>query len=315
MTSEKTPWWQRLKQGLKKTSEQLGGQLRQLVTARKLDQETLDELEDLLIQADMSVPIAQDLRKSLAKQRLNQDVTDQEIKSILATDIEAILSPIAVPLSLQKSDKPQIILVIGVNGSGKTTTISKLTKQWQEQGLKVALAACDTFRAAAVEQLKVWGQRLNVPVYAAATGSDPASLVFEAMNGARFAQVDILCIDTAGRLHNKEGLMNELKKIIRVIQKVDPTAPHHTLLVLDATTGQNAYQQVSLFKEMAGVSGLIMTKLDGTARGGVLVGLAQRFALPIYAIGVGETADDLQPFIARDFAESLLGLESKKDNL
>ena len=309
MTSEKTPWWQRLKQGLKKTSEQLGGQLRQLVAARKLDQQTLDALEDLLIQADMSVPIAQDLRQSLAKQRLDQDVTDDEVKTILAIDIEKILAPAAVPLVLTKTGSLQVVLMVGVNGSGKTTTISKLTKQWQDQGLSVALAACDTFRAAAVEQLKVWGQRLNVPVYAKETGADAAGLAFEAITQARAAGKDILCIDTAGRLQNKEGLMNELKKIIRVIQNIDPQFPHHTLLVLDATTGQNACQQVSIFQEVAGITGLIMTKLDGTARGGVLVGLAKRFGLPIHAIGVGETADDLQPFVASDFAHSLLGLE------
>lgn len=309
MTQEKAPWWQRLKQGLKKTSEQLGGQLRHLVTARKLDEQTLDALEDLLIQADMSVSIAKELRQSLAKQRLNQDVTDEDVKTILAADIEHILMPAAVPLVLTKTGSLQVVLMVGVNGSGKTTTISKLTKQWQDEGLSVALAACDTFRAAAVEQLKVWGQRLHVPVYAKEAGADAAGLAFEAVTCAKAAGKDILCIDTAGRLQNKEGLMNELKKIIRVIQKIDPQAPHHTLLVLDATTGQNAYQQVSIFQEVAGITGLIMTKLDGTARGGVLVGLAKRFGLPIHAIGVGETAQDLQPFIARDFAYGLLGLE------
>ena len=230
----------------------------------------------------------------------------------MATEIEKILEPVAKPLPLSKSDEMQVILVVGVNGTGKTTTISKLTHQWQAQGLKVALAACDTFRAAAVDQLKIWGERLGVPVYTTTTGADAAGLAFDATNKALTDGMDILCIDTAGRLHNKEGLMNELKKIVRVIQKVIPKAPHQTILVLDATTGQNAYQQVTAFQEIAGLTGLIMTKLDGTARGGVLVGLAKQFQLPIYALGVGEGPEDLQPFMARDFANSFFGLDKEE---
>ena len=312
MSQQKTLWWQRLKQGLKKTSDQLGGQLRQLVTARKLDSQTLEQLEDLLIQADIIVPLAHDLCQALAKKRLDQNITEEEIKTLLASEIEQILKPVATPLILSKTGELQVILMVGVNGAGKTTTISKLTKQWQDQGLKVTLAACDTFRAAAVEQLKIWGQRLNVPVYTAKAGADAAGLAFEAITQALTAQADVLCIDTAGRLHNKEELMNELKKIIRVIQKILPTAPHQTILILDATTGQNAYQQVAAFQEIAGITGLIMTKLDGTARGGMLIGLAKRFNLPIYAIGVGETVEDLQAFQAGDFAYSFLGLDLEK---
>ncbi len=258
------------------------------------------------------MPLAHDLCQALAKKRLDQNITEEEIKTLLASEIEQILKPVATPLILSKTGELQVILMVGVNGAGKTTTISKLTKQWQDQGLKVTLAACDTFRAAAVEQLKIWGQRLNVPVYTAKAGADAAGLAFEAITQALTAQADVLCIDTAGRLHNKEELMNELKKIIRVIQKILPTAPHQTILILDATTGQNAYQQVAAFQEIAGITGLIMTKLDGTARGGMLIGLAKRFNLPIYAIGVGETVEDLQAFQAGDFAYSFLGLDLEK---
>lgn len=300
--------WGRFKSGLSKTSTLLGGQLRDLLKNRKLDTETLDEFEDLLIQSDLGVTIAQQLRQTLSGQRLDQEITDEDIKKFLSDEIEKILSPIAIPLTLSKTGKTQVLLVAGVNGSGKTTTISKLAKKWSEEGLKVELAACDTFRAAAVEQLQVWGNRLSVPVYTAPNGADAAGLVFEAVTKANSNQADVLIIDTAGRLHNKEGLMNELQKIIRVIKKVDDTAPHHTLLVLDATTGQNAYNQVSTFRDMAGITGLIITKLDGTARGGVVVGLADRYNLPIHAIGVGENAEDLQPFVAHDFAKTLVGL-------
>ena len=302
--------WGRLKTGLRKTSEQLGGQLRELLKNRKLDALTLDEFEDLLIQSDLGVTISHRLRESLSKQRLDQEITDDAIKNFLADEIEVILNPVATPLNLSKIGSTQVVLVVGVNGSGKTTTISKFAKMWSEAGLKVELAACDTFRAAAVQQLQVWGTRLGIPVYTAPDGADAAGLAFEAVTKARANGADVLCIDTAGRLHNKEGLMNELQKIIRVIKKVDETAPHHTLLVLDATTGQNAHNQVGIFGEMAGITGLIVTKLDGTARGGVVVSLAERYGLPIHAIGVGEQAEDLQPFIARDFAKTLVGLES-----
>ena len=300
--------WGRFKSGLSKTSTLLGGQLRDLLKNRKLDTETLDEFEDLLIQSDLGVTIAQQLRQTLSGQRLDQEITDEDIKTFLSDEIEKILEPVAVPLTLSKTGKTKVLLVAGVNGSGKTTTISKLAKKWSEEGLKVELAACDTFRAAAVEQLQIWGDRLSVPVYTAPNGADAAGLAFEAVTKANSNQADVLIIDTAGRLHNKEGLMNELQKIIRVIKKVDDTAPHHTLLVLDATTGQNAYNQVSTFRDMAGITGLIITKLDGTARGGVVVGLADRYNLPIHAIGVGESAEDLQPFVAHDFAKTLVGL-------
>lgn len=302
--------WGRLKTGLRKTSEQLGGGLRELLKNRKLDALTLDEFEDLLIQSDLGVTLSHRLRESLSKQRLDQEITDDAIKNFLADEIEVILNPVAIPLSLSKIGSTQVVLVVGVNGSGKTTTISKFAKEWSDAGLKVELAACDTFRAAAVQQLQVWGARLGIPVYAAPDGADAAGLAFEAVTKARANGADVLCIDTAGRLHNKEGLMNELQKIIRVIKKVDETAPHHTLLVLDATTGQNAHNQVGIFAEMAGITGLIVTKLDGTARGGVVVSLAERYGLPIHAIGVGEQAEDLQPFIAHDFAKTLVGLES-----
>lgn len=300
--------WGRLKTGLRKTSEQLGGQLRELLKNRKLDASTLDEFEDLLIQSDLGVTTAQRFRDSLSKQRLDQEITDETIKNFLASEIESILKPVALPLDITKTGSTQVVLVVGVNGSGKTTTISKFAKQWSEAGLTVELAACDTFRAAAVQQLQVWGSRLGIPVYAAPDGADAAGLAFEAVTKARANKADVLCIDTAGRLHNKEGLMNELQKVIRVIKKVDETAPHYTLLVLDATTGQNAHSQIKIFKEMAGVTGLIVTKLDGTARGGVVVGLADQYGLPIHAIGVGEQAEDLQPFDAHDFAKTLVDL-------
>ncbi len=304
--------WGRLKIGLRKTSEQLGGQLRELLKNRKLDTLTLDEFEDLLIQNDIGVTISHRLREGLSKQRLDQEVTDEAIKSFLADEIELILRPTAIPLNISENGSTQVILVVGVNGSGKTTTISKLAKKWFEAGLKVELAACDTFRAAAVHQLQIWGQRIGIPVYTAPDGADAAGLAFEAVTKARANKADVLLIDTAGRLHNKEGLMNELQKVIRVIKKVDETAPHHTLLVLDATTGQNAHSQVGIFTEMAGVTGLIVTKLDGTARGGVVVSLADRYGLPIHAIGIGEQAEDLQLFVARDFSKTLVGLDNEQ---
>ena len=300
-------WWKRLKQGLSKSSERLGDNLKSILTHRKLDQETLDELEDLLISSDLGVETAKILKDLLSKNRLNKEVTEEEIKEFLASEIEKILEPVAKPIIINK--KPQIILVIGVNGAGKTTTISKLAKMWIDQGLSIHMAACDTFRAAAVEQLQIWGDRLNVPVYTAAAGSDAASLAYESITKATEASADILLIDTAGRLHNKEGLMNELKKIVKVIKKINPEAPHNTLLILDATTGQNAHNQLQVFQEMIGVTGLIITKLDGTARGGVIVAIAQKFKLPIHAIGVGETFEDLRPFTAKDFSFNLVGLE------
>jgi fused signal recognition particle receptor len=307
--NQKEGWWSRLKQGLKRSSDRLGDGLKTIFVSRKLDQETLDALEELLITSDLGVETAARLTKDLAKQRLNQDITLEEIKTFLANAIEVILDPVAHPIPLDPTRKPYVVLVVGVNGSGKTTTMGKLAKQWKAQGLSVMMAAGDTFRAAAVEQLQVWGERLNVPVISGTPGADAAGLAYEALFQAQQAHVDILLIDTAGRLQNKAHLMEELKKIQRVFAKLDETAPHSTLLILDGTTGQNAHSQVQNFQDIIGLTGLIMTKLDGTARGGVVVSVAQKFGIPIHAIGVGESADDLRPFTSRDFARNLLGLE------
>lgn len=311
MTNTSGNWLSRLKQGLKRSSNRLGDGLKTIFTSQKLDQKTLDELEDLLISSDLGVETAHQLTADLAQKRLNQDVTLEEVKTQLATSIENILEPVARPISFQQTHKPHVILVVGVNGSGKTTTIGKLAKVWHDQGLSVLLAAGDTFRAAAVEQLQIWGQRLNVPVVARETGGDAASLAYDALVEAQKKGADILLIDTAGRLQNKTHLMEELKKIQRVLAKIDATAPHSTLLILDGTTGQNAHSQIQNFQETIGLTGLVITKLDGTARGGVVVSLAQKFKLPIHAIGVGEAADDLRPFTSNEFARSLLGLESE----
>ena len=308
LEEEKEGWWSRLKQGLKRSSDRLGDGLKTIFVARKLDQATLDELEDLLITSDLGTETAACLTKDLAKQRLNQDVTLEEVKAFLASAIEVILDPVVQPLLLDQTRNPHVVLVVGVNGSGKTTTLGKLAKQWQDQGLSVMMAAGDTFRAAAVEQLQIWGQRLGVPVISGEPGADAAGLVYDALVHAQQAGADVLLIDTAGRLQNKAHLMEELKKIQRVLAKVDETAPHSTVLILDGTTGQNAHSQVQNFKEIIGLTGLIITKLDGTARGGVVVSLARKFGLPIHAIGVGESADDLRPFTSRDFACNLLGL-------
>jgi len=274
--------------------------------ARVLDDAMLEELEDLLVQADIGVETALKITARIAETRMGRRVGTTEIKEALATEIAAILGPVARPLPLYPA-RPQVVLVVGVNGAGKTTTIGKLAAQFRQAGKSVIIAAGDTFRAAAVEQLQVWGQRAGVPVMTAAQGSDPAALAFEALTRARNEGADLLLIDTAGRLQNRADLMEELAKIVRVLRKQDPDAPHNTLLVLDATTGQNALSQVETFRAIADVSGLIMTKLDGTARGGVLVALADRFALPIHAIGIGEQIDDLDAFDARDFAAALTG--------
>jgi fused signal recognition particle receptor len=307
--SEKGGWWSRLKQGLKRSSDRLGDGLKTIFVSKKLDQATLDELEELLITSDLGPETASRLTTDLGKQRLDQEITIEEVKAYLATAIEGILDPIAKPLTLDAAHKPHVVLVVGVNGSGKTTTMGKFAKQWKDQGLSVMMAAGDTFRAAAVEQLQIWGQRLNVPVISGAPGADAAGLAFDALTKAKEVEADVLLIDTAGRLQNKAHLMEELKKIQRVLSKVDPSAPHSTLLILDGTTGQNAHSQVHNFQEIIGLTGLVITKLDGTARGGVVVSLAQQFGLPIHAVGVGETADDLRPFTSRDFARNLVGLE------
>lgn len=277
---------------------------------RVLDDEMLESLEELLIQSDMGVETAMRVTANLAQGRMGRRVSVREIKQALADEIARIMEPVARPLPLYPK-RPQVVLVVGVNGSGKTTTIGKLASQLSQAGKKVVIAAGDTFRAAAVEQLQVWGDRAGVPVLTAPEGSDPASLAFDAMTRAQSEGADLLMIDTAGRLQNRQDLMEELAKIVRVIRKKDPEAPHNTLLVLDATTGQNAVTQVEIFRKIADVSGLVMTKLDGTAKGGVLVALADRFGLPIHAIGVGEQIDDLAPFDPQEFARALVGLDEK----
>ncbi len=304
----KPGWLGRLKAGLSKSSDRLGRGIGDLFTKRRLDDEALGDLEDLLITADLGVATAAKVTERLAKTRFGQDVDADEIKAALADEIETLLAPVARPLALDPSRKPQVVLVVGVNGSGKTTTIGKMAKAHADRGLKVSLAAGDTFRAAAVEQLKVWGERSHCPVFARDTGADAAGLAFDALAQSRGRADDLLFIDTAGRLQNKTDLMAELQKIVRVIKKQDETAPHDVLLVLDATVGQNAHSQVEAFKEIVDVTGLVLTKLDGTARGGVLVALAEKFGLPVHAIGVGESAEDLRPFEAKAFARSLVGL-------
>jgi fused signal recognition particle receptor len=278
-------------------------------TRRTLDAASLEQLEEALIAADMGVETAMALAEGLRKTRFGKEVTDQEVRQALAEQITRILEPVARPLLIDPGHRPEVILVCGVNGTGKTTTIGKLSQQLANDGKKVMLAAGDTFRAAAIEQLEVWGRRTDCPVVAKAPGADAAGLAFEALEKARAAGSDVLLIDTAGRLHNKSALMDELAKIVRVLRKQDPEAPHQTILVLDATTGQNAKAQVETFKSMVPLSGLAVTKLDGTARGGVVVALARQFGLPVHVVGVGEGVYDLRPFEARAFAMALLGLE------
>lgn len=307
-----TGWFSRLKAGLSRSSGSLTEKIASVVTRRRLDQETLDELEEALISADLGVETSAVLVKAVAKDRFGKEVSDTEIREALAAAVARELEPVAEALPHRARFRPQVVLVCGVNGTGKTTTIGKLANQAVSAGLKVVLAACDTFRAAAVEQLEVWGRRNGVPVIRGKEGADPAGLAFDALERARALGADLLLIDTAGRLQNKQALMDELGKIVRVLKKVDPAAPHDVVLVLDATTGQNAHNQVEVFKNMVDLTGLIVTKLDGTAKGGVVVALARRFGLPIHAIGVGETIDDLRSFEAGAFARALLGLESAK---
>ena len=277
---------------------------------RALDDDMLEQLEELLITADMGVETAMRVTANMAEGRMGKRLSSREIKELLAREIAGIMEPVARPMPLY-ARRPQVVLVVGVNGSGKTTTIGKLAAQFKAAGKSVVIAAGDTFRAAAVEQLQIWGERAGVPVLTAPQGSDPASLAYDAMTRAEADGADLLMIDTAGRLQNRADLMEELAKIVRVIRKKDPDAPHNTLLVLDATTGQNALNQVEIFRKLADVSGLVMTKLDGTARGGVLVSLADRFGLPIHAIGVGEQIDDLAPFDPEEFAAALTGLDTE----
>jgi fused signal recognition particle receptor len=306
---EKRGWLSRLKAGLSRSSGKLGDGISGIFTKRKLDDAALEELEELLISADLGVATAAKLTAHLAKDRFDKDVSPEEVRQALADDIAGILAPVAIPLDIDPAKQPHVVLVVGVNGSGKTTTIGKLAKLHRDAGRAVMIAAGDTFRAAAIEQLCIWGERAGCPVVAKAPGADAAGLAYEALERARKEGVDLLLIDTAGRLHNRAELMAELQKIVRVLKKLNPEAPHDCLLVLDATTGQNAHAQVETFKELVQVTGLVVTKLDGSARGGVLVALAERFGLPVHAVGVGETADDLRPFAADDFARGLMGLE------
>jgi fused signal recognition particle receptor len=298
----------KLGEGLAKSSRAIGGSIASIFTKRKLDKATLQDLEDVLLQADLGLPMAERIVKAVAADRYDREIEPDDVKRILASEIAAVLKPVAVPLTFG-SQKPFVLLVVGVNGAGKTTTIGKLGAIARKEGYKVMFAACDTFRAAAIEQLTVWGTRTGARVMARPTGSDAAGLAFDAIQEAREDGTDILFIDTAGRLQNKQYLMDELDKIVRVIKKQDETAPHAVLLVLDATTGQNAVAQADIFTKVAGVTGLIMTKLDGTARGGILVAIAERFKLPVHAIGVGEAVEDLQPFDADSFARAIAGLE------
>ena len=302
-------WLGRLRQGLAKSSSKLTEGIGSIFTKKKLDHATLEELEELLIGADLGPATAAKLTQDLAKNRFGKEITGEEVRKILASDIAALLEPVALALEPDPTLKPHVVLVVGVNGTGKTTTIGKLAKQWRDEGRSVMLAAGDTFRAAAVSQLKIWGERTGCPVVSRETGADAAGLAYDALERARREGSDILMIDTAGRLQNKTDLMSELQKVVRVIRKLDATAPHTVLLTLDATTGQNAHSQVEVFQDMVGVTGLIVTKLDGSARGGVLVALAQKFGLPVHAIGVGEGAADLRPFEPAAFARSLMGLE------
>jgi fused signal recognition particle receptor len=306
--TEKTGWLGRLRQGLGKSSEKLTGSISALFRARKLDQAAINELEEALITADIGVSTAARLTTAIAKSRFDKEVTDIEIREALADEITAILEPVAQPLSIDSTLKPHVVLVCGVNGSGKTTTIGKLANQFKAEGKSVMLVAGDTFRAAAVEQLQIWGERSDCPVVSGSHGGDAAGLAYGALEKARAENIDVIMIDTAGRLQNRKDLMAELEKIIRVIKKIDESAPHTTLLVMDSTIGQNAHSQVETFKKMVNISGLVMTKLDGSARGGVVVGLAEKFALPVHAVGVGEGIDDLRPFDAGAFARSLMGL-------
>jgi fused signal recognition particle receptor len=301
-------WWKRLSGGLKRTSSSLGGAVTGLVSKRKLDAETLEELQNELIRADLGLDFAARIAGVLGEGRFEKAIAPDEVKAVLAREIEKVLSPIAKPLDV--TTRPFVILVAGVNGSGKTTTIGKLAARFRAEGKSVMLVAGDTFRAAAIDQLKIWGERTGASVMANEPGADAAGLAFDAITASKAQGVDVVLVDTAGRLQNRAELMGELEKMIRVIRKVEPTAPHAVLLVLDATVGQNALSQVEIFSKTAGVTGLVMTKLDGTARGGILVAIADKFGLPVHFIGVGEGVDDLAPFTARDFARAVVGLES-----
>jgi len=300
-------FFSRLKDGLSRSTQKISTGLSATFTKRKLDDAALEELEELLIGADLGPAVAARVIANFRRTRFGTDVTEPEIRAALAEEIAAILAPVAQPLVLNPAKRPHVVLVVGVNGTGKTTTIGKMALQYKQEGKRPMLVAGDTFRAAAVEQLQIWGQRTGAPVIAGPPNADAAGLAFDALTQATAEKADVLLIDTAGRLHNKAALMDELAKIIRVLHKQDATAPHSVLLVLDATTGQNAVQQVKIFKELVDITGLVVTKLDGSARGGIVVALAEAFGLPVHAVGVGEQAEDLRAFEALDFARGLLG--------
>jgi fused signal recognition particle receptor len=302
------PWFQRLREGLYRSSRELRDNIAGIFLKRKLDEDTLQDLEDVLLRADLGLETAMRVTDALSVGRYGKDITGAEVQAVMAEEIEKVLKPVALPLELDLSHKPHVILVVGVNGTGKTTTIGKLAAKLAQGGLNVMLAAGDTFRAAAIEQLKIWGERTGSAVISSRLGADAAGLAYEAYEKAKAAGSDVLIIDTAGRLQNKAELMAELEKIVRVLGKHDPEAPHTVLQTLDATTGQNALNQVEIFRNVAGVSGLVMTKLDGTARGGILVAIAAKHKLPVYFIGVGEGVDDLEPFSASDFAKAIAGV-------
>jgi len=307
-STEKQSWWQRLSGGLKRTSASIGSAVTDLVAKRRLDQAMVEEIEEVLIRADLGVESAARIAAAVGEGRYDKSITADEVKAVVATEVEKVLTPVAKPLLIGER-KPFVALVVGVNGSGKTTTIGKLAAKFRAEDRSVMLAAGDTFRAAAIDQLNIWGGRSGASVIARAPGADAAGLAFDALTEARGEDVDVLLVDTAGRLQNKAVLMDELQKIVRVMKKVDPAVPHAVLLVLDATVGQNALSQVEVFRDIAGVTGLVMTKLDGTARGGILVAIAAKYGLPVHFIGVGEGIDDLAPFSAKDFARAIAGIE------
>jgi fused signal recognition particle receptor len=302
-------WWQRLTGGLKRSSSALGGAISDLVSKRKLDAATIAEIEDVLIRADLGLQTADRIAVALSEGRHDAAISPEEVKAVVATEIEKVLVGVAQPLVIDTATRPFVILVVGVNGSGKTTTIGKLAAKFRAEGQQVMMAAGDTFRAAAIDQLKIWATRTGAAFIAREPGADAAGLVFDAVTAAKARGIDVLLVDTAGRLQNRTELMGELEKVLRVMKKVDAAAPHAVLLVLDATVGQNALSQVEIFQKIAGVSGLVMTKLDGTARGGILVALAAKFKLPVHFIGVGENVEDLAAFSARDFARAIAGLD------
>ena len=301
-------FWQRLSGGLKRTSASLSGAITDLVAKRPLDEQMIDEIEDVLIRADLGLQSASRIAAAVSRGRYQKSITPEEVKEVVASEIEKVLDPVAKPLVMD-STRPFVVLVVGVNGSGKTTTIGKLAAKARAQGRSVILVAADTFRAAAIDQLKIWGTRSGAEVIARDPGAEPASLAFDAPAQARIEGIDLVLVDTAGRLQNKSALMDELHKIVRVMKKNDASAPHAVLLVLDATVGQNALSQVEIFRDVAGVTGLAMTKLDGTARGGILVAIAAKYGLPVHFVGVGESIEDLAPFSAKEFARAVAGIE------